>query len=217
MAGTDPHPGDSHTPAERPGLRVIGIGGVPASGKSTLMRRVIRRLGMGLPTCARVLLPSGKGRCPLPYTAFRCGKLLVMGSYEPGEPYPGTDRLSMAAPAALPVFLERCEKHAREGIGSTWLLYEGQRFFSASLVERIARSYPGSRFIVLEAPEAIRSARMAGRGDTKGERFLKACQTQVANAAKAALDAGAEVSRLRHESHSDLEGATELILGWLGS
>ena len=59
------------------------IGGIPCSGKSTLMREIISGLG------------SAENVEPM--KLFSCQKhndILVLGRYAEGEPFGGTDRLS---------------------------------------------------------------------------------------------------------------------------
>ena len=59
------------------------IGGVPCSGKSTLMRRLIERLD--------------EPKLIEPMKLFKCqehGDILVFGQYHEGETFGGTDKLS---------------------------------------------------------------------------------------------------------------------------
>jgi hypothetical protein len=140
---------------------------------------LIDRLGLG---CTGLLASrKGTSKVPIPFHAFRGGDVFVLGVYD-GLPYPGTDRISMAAPAILMDVLDRLERVAT---APRWVVFEGQRFFSANLLEAIDARFPGSRFAHVTASPRERAARRAARLDPKGERFLKAAATQVRNAAAA--------------------------------
>ena len=67
-------------------LRVTMMGGIPTSGKSTIVKRVIK--GLETPDLVE------------PMTLFPCqrhGDILVVGRYPEGQMFGGTDRLSYGA------------------------------------------------------------------------------------------------------------------------
>jgi hypothetical protein len=105
-------------------------------------------------------------------------KLRVLGIYD-GKVYPGTDRLSMAVP---PLLVPAFEAHDRMTTRDEVVVFEGQRFFSSSILRAAAKRFPGSRFFLLTASESELDRRRAARSDTKGRTFLKAAATQSRNA-----------------------------------
>ena len=67
-------------------MKIVGLCGMPATGKSTLMRSLIERLkGEG-----QIWHEEKSGT--LEY--LRMGDFYVLGKYD-GQPFDGTDRLSM--------------------------------------------------------------------------------------------------------------------------
>ena len=66
-------------------MRIIAIGGEPGAGKSTLMKRVIEHYNME---------PKYDSYKLVPY--LQKNNIYVLGKYEEGEVFSGTDRMSMA-------------------------------------------------------------------------------------------------------------------------
>ena len=75
---------------------IIMIGGIPCSGKSTLMRMVLEDLG--------------EGEQIMPIPLFPCQKhkdILVLGYYPEGETFGGTDKISHGAIPQFTKFIEQ--------------------------------------------------------------------------------------------------------------
>lgn len=106
--------------------------------------------------------------------------VLVLGCYAPEEPYPGTDRLSMAV---MPDAIRLADLLAEDDPphGASRLLFEGDRLFSLKFVEHCSHLMTDSCFFVLEADAATLAARRAGRGDTKPDTFLSGRRTKYRN------------------------------------
>jgi len=66
-------------------MKVIAIGGEPGSGKSTLMKEIISKYNW-LKVYDEVKL--------VPYLQYDCN--YILGKYDDGETFSGTDRMSMA-------------------------------------------------------------------------------------------------------------------------
>src|SRR5258708_953857 len=115
-------------------IRVLGIGGDPGTGKSLTVRTVLDSLPSGRPFCVKISLPTNHSKVPIRGTVHDLSgmktKVFVLGVYD-DQPYPGTDRLSMAAPAVFLRFLEQLHGDAS---ADGWVLFEGQRFFSKGLI-----------------------------------------------------------------------------------
>mgnify|MGYP003314844493 FL=1 len=107
------------------------IGGVPCSGKSTLMRNLISRL------------EEPKDVEPMPL--FKCqqhGDILVCGRYPKGETFGGTDRLSNGA---IPHFREFVDG---ANVGWKHTIKEGDRFLRAEDIERVLDTHESEVYIL---------------------------------------------------------------------
>ena len=142
---------------------IILIGGVPASGKTTIMKKLIERLDE--PTFIE----------PMPL--FKCqehGDILVLGQYYKGEPHGGTDRLSYAS---IPFFPEFCNGVS---IGYKHTLIEGDRFFKADHIEWLLDNHEAVVYVLNVDIEAENN-RHEARGDTQSEVWLKGRRSQINN------------------------------------
>ena len=143
-------------------VRTVALLGEPATGKSTLVRALLATVGplqTGAHRTCRYLCAPG---------------LVVLGTYEPDQPYPGTDRLSMAV---LPDALDLLDTLTRRP-GATTLLFEGDRLAVRPFLA--AAQAAGPLVVVrLIAPKPILAARLAARADTKPESFLKGRRTKL--------------------------------------
>lgn len=150
---------------------VIGIGGEPATGKSTVMKKVISQLGDGL------FLKSDT----LAYTLHNRYNVVVLGYYEMGVTFGGTDRLPMnVQPVA-----EKWMKLFSQGLHKdSVVLFEGDRLFNSSFLAYIQSLGDNNVFIVLNSKEDIKKARHAQR-DNQNETWLKGRVTKIANIVKA--------------------------------
>tara|TARA_R100001460_G_scaffold29165_1_gene58102 strand:- start:351 stop:866 length:516 start_codon:yes stop_codon:yes gene_type:complete len=137
--------------------RIIAIGGVPASGKTTLMRQIIKRY-MPLTTFKYKLVQG---------LYNKKHNLYIIGIYN-NELFSGTDRLSMAV---QPCFIELTKK-IKKGI----IIFEGDRLFNQSLFDKVR-----CEKIVLQTQQNIIKQRHIDRQDTQTQKFKKAKQTKIKN------------------------------------
>ncbi len=179
--------------------KIIGIGGEPATGKSTLVRSLLDTLGPASDwhwgALTGVLYPEAK--------------LFVLGRYSEGETFGGTDRLSMAIQPQAQLFLQGLS--AREEYQDHSVLFEGDRLFNRSFLTycdvKIASTVPRSLVYVLEAREVTKAYRHRQRGDTQTRRWLRGQATKI----KAILKDFPHAVRLRSESVEDLEKNVEVL------
>ena len=145
-------------------VRTYYIAGVPASGKSSIIRQVISDM-----------LPNGR-----PFQAGKLhgineGPIYVFGQYDGGK-FDGTDRLAMDVINDAITFADR--------LGSTGqrcaILVEGDRLFNRRFLEATA-----ARIIVIDAPAAELRRRHAARRDTQSQAFIKATRTKLENIIRA--------------------------------
>ena len=119
-------------------MRVVAVGGVPAVGKSALVRAILPRLGTGFDRVAPIKV-NGVPQ-PLAWTDYPEAGVRVLGTYLDGEQFPGTDRLSLSLPAVIAAELGTWHRSA---VGPPVLLFEGARFFTARTIGAVvAAIYP---------------------------------------------------------------------------
>ena len=143
--------------------KIIAIGGQPGTGKTTLMKEFL--LDYEWVKCEpRKML-----------NALFCEELglYVLGKYEEGETFAGTDRLSMAVQPTAQEFAEKCEYN---------ILFEGDRIFNQSFLE-FCMGLPDVELevVYLKAPQELLEQRYKDRGSEQSETFLKGRATKYSN------------------------------------
>jgi len=146
-------------------MKVIAIGGEPGSGKSTLMKKLIEVFEVE-PKYNEVKL--------VPY--LQKGNVYVLGKYEEGEVFSGTDRMSMAVQPEVIKFLSTLPSDAV-------VLYEGDRLFTASFLEHCLDMYD-LNIIYLQTKKEVRQERYKDRGSDQNETWLQGRETKIANILK---------------------------------
>ncbi len=144
--------------------KIIAIGGEPATGKSTIVKKFLGDVSAWREAEMVKLVPCL-------YDVSR--DLAVLGKYEEGQMFGGTDRYSMAVqPAAT--------KFVKEFTGD--LLFEGDRLFNQSFLEILA-DLPDTELVILyiEADPKLIEHRHKDRGDTQSEIFIKGRKTKYEN------------------------------------
>lgn len=176
----------------------MGVGGEPATGKSTLARKLLALLGPGEPFAFG--LAQGTHH----------GGVFVLGHYGPG-PYPGTDRLSMAVQPVAQVFVRQAAEGALPQVRSVF--FEGDRLFNVSFLAYCAAYMPESRFYVLESSEKDKARRRKARSDTKPQKFLEGRATKYGNILTA--PGNARVETYPSDTPEDLDALAEALAGLL--
>jgi len=143
--------------------KLIAIGGSPGTGKTTLMRKYME--GKEFQPVEPAKLVSAM------YNPER--DLYILGKYEEGEVFAGTDRLSMAVQPAMQEWIasHNCN-----------VLFEGDRIFNQSFLE-FAMGLPDTELhiVFLSAPKDILEARYKERGSDQSEQFLRGRETKYSN------------------------------------
>lgn len=149
-------------------MRIIAIGGVPACGKSTLVRHLIAQTTLG----PKERFAEGVFGHRLPDW-----NAVVIGTYDDDEEmFPGTDKLSMAAHGPTLWFLKKLES---EGQTRT-VFFEGDRLFCSGVMLEIVRKMPCTLSIVMvEASAETLKERRDLRGTDQSAGFLKGRKTKV--------------------------------------
>ena len=137
--------------------RIIAIGGEPATGKTSLMRGVLKNF---------TDLKKFKYKLVRGYYSPE-QNVYIIGIYNK-ELFSGTDKLSMAV---QPSFIEFISKTKNASI-----IFEGDRLFNQSLFEKVQCDIH-----ILEADEQIKHQRHIDRQDSQDQKFLKAKKTKIKN------------------------------------
>lgn len=143
--------------------KLIAVGGSPGTGKTTLFRAFMRD---------KKWIPVE----PAPLVSAMYNQeldLYVLGKYEEGEVFAGTDRLSMAV---QPKMQEWIASH------NCNILFEGDRIFNQSFLE-YAMNLPDTdlQIVFLNAPKDELERRYAERGSDQSEKFLRGRETKYSN------------------------------------
>lgn len=172
-------------------IRLVGIGGAPASGKSTLMKWIIKGLGQG---------SEGKAGT-LRYTAYPEKKAVVLGIYD-GRAFQGTDALSMSV---LPKTLECLRKwDASEKMSGWTVLFEGDRLFSPKLLSWVEEEKIPHYWFLLE-PSAKKLLKRRATRD-QNPRWVSGRETKLFN-----MRRRFKIQALPSSSKKDLEDNVKLI------
>lgn len=143
--------------------KIIAVGGSPGTGKTTLFRKFME--GKNFIGTEPAKLVSAL------YNQER--DLYILGKYEEGEVFAGTDRLSMAV-----------QPNLQEWISSNNcnIIFEGDRVFNQSFLE-FCMDLPNTELIVvyLKAPKELLEQRYKDRGSDQSEQFLRGRETKYSN------------------------------------
>lgn len=143
-------------------MKVIAIGGEPGSGKTTLMKEIIKHYGVEPKYDACKLVPY-----------LQNDNVYVLGKYEEGEVFSGTDRMSMAVQPEAIKFLDTLPSNSV-------VLFEGDRLFTASFLEHCLDKFDLS-IVYLSTTKQIREERYKERGSNQNETWLQGRETKISN------------------------------------
>ena len=142
---------------------IIALGGEPATGKTTLMWRIIDSA-----TDWQKIEPKKT------LSAIRSESLdlTILGKYDRGLEFAGTDRLSMSVQPAATEFIKEATVN---------ILFEGDRLFNRKFIDAIISCNCSFSLIYIEASRDELRNRHVDRKDTQTETFLKSRQTKYSN------------------------------------
>ena len=142
--------------------RVIAIGGEPGAGKSTLMKKLIDHYKTESKYNNVKLVPY-----------LQSGKIYILGKYEEGEVFSGTDRMSMAVQPEAVKFLDILPS-------DSVVLYEGDRLFNSSFLENCVDKFD-TKIIYLSTDKDVRNERYKERGSDQNPTWLQGRETKINN------------------------------------
>jgi len=143
--------------------KIIALGGEPATGKTTLMWRIIDSA-----TDWQKIEPKKT------LSAIRSESLdlTILGKYDRSEKFAGTDRLSMSVQPAATEFI-------KEATGN--ILFEGDRLFNRKFIDAIISCDCSFSLIYIEASRDELHNRHVDRKEPQPETFLKSRQPKYSN------------------------------------
>lgn len=143
--------------------KIIAVSGRPGTGKTTLFREFIKLNSWEKVEPAQLV------------SAMYCKDLdlYILGKYDDGETFAGTDRLGMS-----------CQPNVTEWIRSTNsnILFEGDRLTNGKFYNFLI-SLPDVdvQFLILKVKEATLIQRYKDRDSNQSETFLKGRETKIGN------------------------------------
>ena len=179
-------------------MKVIYLIGMPGTGKSTVMKEFMAT-------------QSGEWKMDRPIDLLDThinGNIRVLGKYEEGETFSGTDRLSMAvAPKAIEWISTQPDE---------LIVGEGDRLNNAGFFEACGDNLT---IIHLTVSDEERERRYKERGSDQSEKFIQTTRTKCANIIERFGDQqtlfGEEkgcVVEMRHETPADTQEIVNFIL-----
>ena len=132
--------------------RIIAIGGEPASGKTTLMKSILKNFSL-----KKFKYGFVRG--------YYNDNIYFIGIYN-NDVFSGTDKLSMAV---QPHFVKFCNSR-----DNATIIFEGDRLFNQSLFDKLH-----CEIIIIKADDNIKKQRHIDRNDTQTEKFIKAKRTKI--------------------------------------
>lgn len=159
-------------------MKILAVIGVPGVGKSTLMLKVLE----GLPQGQRHRYGL------LDYTEHQVGdkSVFVLGYYEPGQPFGGTDRLSMSVQPNAEEFL----RSQADSFSDNTIIFEGDRLCTQTFLDAcVDVAGPQVKLLFCRADSAVihgrRQARAEQTGKAQNDQWLAGRVSKVDNLFKA--------------------------------
>jgi broad-specificity NMP kinase len=143
--------------------KIIAVGGRPGTGKTTLFRKFMEQLEWEKVEPLKMM----------PALYNKEYNLYILGKYDDGETFAGTDRMSMAVQPVVQKFVQEINAN---------ILFEGDRIFNQSFLEFCMNQKDVDLNIVyIEVPEDMLTQRYKDRGSDQSDVFLKGRTTKYNN------------------------------------
>lgn len=142
--------------------KMIAVIGLPGTGKTTLMRKLMDTI-------------EGEWDRVTPIPLVDCeynnsSDLYIIGKYDEGELFAGTDRLSMAVqPKAIEFIKSK----------SADIIFEGDRLTTSSFLRECLEANKDLLIVNLASKKETLSKRYKDRGSDQSEKFIKGRETKI--------------------------------------
>ena len=183
--------------------KLLAIGGVPATGKTSLMKKFISTTGEWR---ASKLLPLVDAIYNRDKDGYILGKYFPY--YEISGYAQGTDKLSMGVQPKVVKYLK-----VVQGVKC---IFEGDRLFTTSFLQSTKDTGVDVLAIILDVDKDLLHERHESRGDNQTEKFLKSRETKYNNIYEAGKD-GLGVLRLPNNTEVDQEKILHIMKEWLNA
>ncbi len=143
--------------------RIIAVGGRPGTGKTTLIRKFMEGKTWEKVEPKKML------------SALYCKELdlYILGKYEDGETFAGTDRLGMNIQPTAQEFVSETNSN---------ILFEGDRLTNGKFYNHLI-TLPDTdvSFVIIKVKQETMNKRYSDRGSNQSETFLKGRETKISN------------------------------------
>ena len=147
-------------------VRVIAMGGEPATGKTTLMFKLISMADDWQIVKPQKLLDAMYSKKL---------NLYILGKYaDDGNVFQGTDRLSMAVqPDAVAFF---------DSLDDANVIFEGDRLFNGKMLDFLQEKFPNDfKVLILTVKDSTLDQRHIDRKDDQDDKFKNSRKTKISN------------------------------------
>jgi hypothetical protein len=147
-------------------VKVIAMGGEPATGKTTLMFKLISMADDWETIKPQKLLDAMYSKKL---------NLYILGKYaNDGNVFQGTDRLSMAVQPDAEKFFESLE--------NANVIFEGDRLFNGKMLDSLQDKFPNDlKVLILTVKDSTLDQRHIDRKDDQDDKFKNSRKTKISN------------------------------------
>jgi hypothetical protein len=155
-------------------VKVIAMGGEPATGKTTLMFKLISMADDWQTVKPEKLLDAMYSKKL---------NLYILGKYvNDGNVFQGTDRLSMAVQPDAEKFFSNLAYESSADDHTVNVIFEGDRLFNGKLLDKLSGWFPNSfKVLVLTASHDTKEQRHVDRKDDQDDKFKNSRATKISN------------------------------------
>jgi len=155
-------------------VRVIAMGGEPATGKTTLMFKLIALANDWVVAKPEKLLDAMYSKQL---------NLYILGKYvDDGNVFQGTDRLSMAVQPDAERFFSNLAYESNADEHSVNVIFEGDRLFNGKMLDRLSDLFPNDfKVLILTVKDSTLDQRHIDRKDDQDDKFKTSRATKISN------------------------------------
>jgi hypothetical protein len=155
-------------------VKVIAMGGEPATGKTTLMFKLIS-MADDWKICKPEKLLDAMYSEKL--------NLYILGKYaNDGNVFQGTDRLSMAVQPDAEKFFVGLDSDSTQGGYNINVIFEGDRLFNGKMLDRLSELFPNDfKILILTVKDSTLDQRHIDRKDDQDDKFKNSRKTKISN------------------------------------